>query len=83
MKGWKCKRQSAEICHFYEKEIILLHIMDKTPLQGHSCDSVLVISSLLIKIGELESLGTWFLWIKHAYVNQLAVTLPLQHFIVL
>lgn len=46
---------------FYEKKIILMHIMNESPLWGHICSSLLVISMLLIKIGELQSLGTEFI----------------------
>lgn len=60
-EGLAVQRQSAEICHFYEKGIILIRIMGDSPLRGHICNSLLVISLLLIKIGELKSLGTGFL----------------------
>lgn len=31
-EGLAVQRQSAEICHFYEKGIILMHIMYESPL---------------------------------------------------
>ncbi len=61
-EGLAVQKQSAEICHFYEKGIILMRIMGESPLRGHICNSLLVISPLLIKIGELKSLGTGFLF---------------------
>lgn len=60
-EGLAVQKQSAEICHFYERGIILMRIMGESPLRGHICNPLLVISTRLIKIGELKSLGTGFL----------------------
>lgn len=49
------------MCNFYEKAIILMHITDESPLRDHGCNTLLVITLLLIKIGELQSVGTGFL----------------------
>ncbi len=54
------QKQSAEICNFFEKGIILMRIMGEPPLRGHICDSPLFISPLLIKTSVLKSLGTVF-----------------------
>lgn len=72
------------MCHFSEKGIILMRIMCESPLRGHICNSLPVISPLLIKIGELKSLGTGFLSeLNVLNVNWPVVKLSLWHFTVL
>lgn len=58
--------------------------MCESPLRGHICNSLPVISPLLIKIGELKSLGTGFLSeLNVLNVNWPVVKLSLWHFTVL
>lgn len=64
-EGLAVPKQSADICHFYEKGIILMCMTSESPLQGHVFSSVLI-PPLLIKIGELKKVCI-SLWIKHIF----------------